>query len=282
MRSICEVAVWLSTYPRKVDMGIRAILPWEDRLFPFLHLKLEYKKYSEVLEMEQEKIGRLIAAKRKEKGLTQEQLAEKLGVTNKAVSKWETGKGMPDLAIIQELSKVLGITVSTLLNGEENREEEVIIKLLKVIENLKQLYLVIIGLLICNIPQILEKEEFIEEIMNGSGFAGGMLHGVFTAIMLFGAMVFAYGIGRFIREKARNKEEFDNLKPLFSVVIGLVVCNIPQILKEENFIKEATEGSGFFNGMLNGAFAATMLVGAVIFAYGIGCFIRRKVGNKNK
>lgn len=67
--------------------------------------------------MEQEKIGKLIASKRKEKGLTQEQLAEKLGVTNKAVSKWENGKSMPDLAIIQELCKILGITVTTLLNG---------------------------------------------------------------------------------------------------------------------------------------------------------------------
>ena len=136
--------------------------------------------------------------------------------------------------------------------------------------------------MICNIPQILEKEDFIEEILNGSDFFSGMLHGIFTAIMLVGGMVFAYGIGHFIREKARNKEEFEGLKPLFSVVIGLVVCNIPQILKQENFIKEATEGSGFFNGMLNGAFAAIMLFGAVIFAYGIGCFIRRKVGNKNK
>ncbi len=203
--------------------------------------------------MDQEKIGKLIAAKRKEKGLTQEQLAEKLG-----------------------------ITVSTLLDGEENKEEEVIIKLLKIIENLKQLYLVIIGLLICNIPQILEKEEFIEEIMSGSDFFSGMLHGGFTAIMLFGAMVFAYGIGRFIREKARNKEEFESLKPLFYVVIGLVICNIPQILEEEEFIKEATEGSGFFSGMLNGAFTVIMLFGAMIFAYGVGCFIRRRIGKKNK
>ena len=125
--------------------------------------------------MNQVKIGNLIKELRKEKNYTQEQLAEKLGVTNKAVSKWETGRGMPDLAIIQELSKILGITVSTLLNGEENKEEEVIIKLLKIIENLKQFYFVIIGLLICNIPQILEKEDFIEEILNGSDFFSGML-----------------------------------------------------------------------------------------------------------
>lgn len=232
--------------------------------------------------MEQEKIGKLIAMKRKEKGLTQEQLAETLGVTNKAVSKWENGRGMPDLALVQELSKILGITVSTLLNGEESKEEELIFKLLKIIKNLKQLYWVIIGLLICNIPQILETEDYIKEILDGSGFFGGVLHGAFTAIMIFGGMVFAYGIGCFIRDKARNKEEFESLKPLVSIVIGLVICNIPQILEKEEFIKEALDGSGFFSGMLNGAFTAIMLVGAMLFAYGVGCYVRRKIGNRNK
>ena len=159
--------------------------------------------------MELKKIGKLIAVKRKEKGLTQEELAEKLGVTNKAVSKWETGRGMPDLAIIQELSKVLGITVSTLLNGEESKEEELVIKLLKIIENLKQYFkqlcFVIIGLLISNIPQILKEEKIIQELLNGSGFFSGMLNGAFTAIMLVGAMMFAYGIGCYIRRRISKK-----------------------------------------------------------------------------
>lgn len=117
--------------------------------------------------MNQEKAGKLIAAKRKEKGLTQEQLAEKLGVTNKAVSKWETGKSMPDLSIIQELCQILGVSLTTLLNGEENKEEELVLKLLWLIEKLKQLYLVIVGLVICNIPQALEKIAFIQEAMSG-------------------------------------------------------------------------------------------------------------------
>ena len=68
--------------------------------------------------MEQEKIGKLIAIKRKEKGLTQEELAEKLGVTNKAVSKWETGRGMPDLSMFKLLCDNLDITYNELLNGE--------------------------------------------------------------------------------------------------------------------------------------------------------------------
>ena len=144
--------------------------------------------------MKPEKVGKLIALKRKEKGLTQEQLAEKLGVTNKAVSKWENGKSMPDLAIIQELCKILGVSLTTLLNGEENREEELILKLLGIVEKSKQLYLVIIGLVICNIPHALEAIPFIEEMMHGKDFFSGMLNGCFAGVRLVGVIVFAYGL----------------------------------------------------------------------------------------
>lgn len=68
--------------------------------------------------MDQEKIGRFIADCRKEKNLTQMQLAEKLNITDRAVSKWETGKSLPDSAIMIELCEILGITVNDLLNGE--------------------------------------------------------------------------------------------------------------------------------------------------------------------
>lgn len=68
--------------------------------------------------MDQIKIGGFIAACRKEKDLTQTQLAEKLGITNKAVSKWETGKSLPDASIMLALCKVLDITVNDLLCGE--------------------------------------------------------------------------------------------------------------------------------------------------------------------
>lgn len=69
--------------------------------------------------MNQTKIGKFIAKCRKEKKLTQAQLAEKLGITDRAVSKWETGKSMPDSSIMLELCKILGITVNELLGGEE-------------------------------------------------------------------------------------------------------------------------------------------------------------------
>lgn len=69
--------------------------------------------------MNQIKIGKYIAKKRKECNLTQEKLAEKLGITDRAVSKWETGKSLPDVSIMLELCELFGITVNDLLCGED-------------------------------------------------------------------------------------------------------------------------------------------------------------------
>ena len=69
--------------------------------------------------MDQLKIGKFIAKCRKEKKLTQSKLAETLGITDRAISKWETGNGMPDSSIMLELCEILGITVNELLSGEK-------------------------------------------------------------------------------------------------------------------------------------------------------------------
>ena len=69
--------------------------------------------------MNQKKIGQFIAQCRKKKNLTQAQLAEQLNITDRAVSKWETGNSMPDSSIMLELCEILGITVNELLSGEE-------------------------------------------------------------------------------------------------------------------------------------------------------------------
>lgn len=68
--------------------------------------------------MDQIKIGKFIAERRKMQGLTQMQLAEKLNITDRAVSKWETGKAMPDTSIMLELCDILKISVNDLLSGE--------------------------------------------------------------------------------------------------------------------------------------------------------------------
>ena len=86
--------------------------------------------------MDQEKIGKFISSCRKSTGLTQAALAEKLGITDRAGSKWENGRSMPDASLMLELCEILKITVNELLSGErldmENYKE-------KAEENLLQL-----------------------------------------------------------------------------------------------------------------------------------------------
>lgn len=78
--------------------------------------------------MDQINIGKFIAACRKEKELTQEQLAEKLNITDRAVSKWETGKSMPDSSIMLALCEILEISVNELLSGEKITPENYTVK----------------------------------------------------------------------------------------------------------------------------------------------------------
>lgn len=102
--------------------------------------------------MNQEKIGRFIAEKRKDKKLTQEQLAEKLGVSTNAVSKWERGLCLMDMSLLKPLSEILEVSVNEILSGEkiidkdiEKKSEENIIKLTELID-LKTMKYGIIGM----------------------------------------------------------------------------------------------------------------------------------------
>ena len=78
--------------------------------------------------MNQEKIGNFIATCRKEKGLTQLQLAEELGVTDRSVSNWENGKCMPDLSLFNPLCEKLGITINEFLAGERITKDDLEVK----------------------------------------------------------------------------------------------------------------------------------------------------------
>ena len=88
--------------------------------------------------MNQVKIGKFIAERRRGANLTQMQLAEKMNVTDRAVSKWETGKALPDSSIMLDLCKTLGITVNDLLSGEvvtvENYDKELEKNLIEVVK----------------------------------------------------------------------------------------------------------------------------------------------------
>ena len=87
--------------------------------------------------MNQIKIGEFIAERRREMGMTQMQLAERLGITDRAVSKWETGRSLPDASIMLELCQLLEITVNDLLSGEvvsmENYNKELENKLIEMV-----------------------------------------------------------------------------------------------------------------------------------------------------
>lgn len=74
--------------------------------------------------MNQEKIGKFIAKLRKENNMTQQELADKLGITDRAISKWENGRGLPDLSLIKPLCEELSVSINELLAGERLNEEE--------------------------------------------------------------------------------------------------------------------------------------------------------------
>ena len=73
--------------------------------------------------MEREKIGTYVRSKRTALGMTQQQLAEKIQVTEKAVSRWETGRGVPDISLLEPLAEELGVSVTELLNGEDRKKD---------------------------------------------------------------------------------------------------------------------------------------------------------------
>ncbi len=94
--------------------------------------------------MNQYKTGNFISQKRREQNLTQEQLAEQLNVSNKTISKWETGRCMPDYSIVQNLCQKLKITVAELMDGEENDksirtyDDDQVIEMLRRIQELEK------------------------------------------------------------------------------------------------------------------------------------------------
>ena len=73
--------------------------------------------------MDQIKIGAFMKELRKEKGLTQEQAAERLNVSNRTVSRWETGTNMPDISLLLEIAELYGVSIPELIDGERKSEK---------------------------------------------------------------------------------------------------------------------------------------------------------------
>lgn len=109
--------------------------------------------------MNQEKIGRFIAQLRKEKKMTQIDLANKLGITDRAISKWENGRGLPDLSLLIPLGEALDISINELLSGErldkknyQEKLEENIINTIdytdKKIKKAKKIFIIILSVIL--------------------------------------------------------------------------------------------------------------------------------------
>lgn len=104
--------------------------------------------------MDQIVIGKFIAKKRKEKNFTQEQLAERLGVSNKTISKWETGKCLPDYSIVESLCRALDITMAELFDGEEDEksihtyDNQQVLKMLEETQMLKKKKKLLMGIVL--------------------------------------------------------------------------------------------------------------------------------------
>ena len=139
--------------------------------------------------MNQQKIGQYISKLRKEKGLTQQDLAEKIGVSNRTIGNWENGRNMPDLSLFNPLCEILGITVNDLMSGEKVKEEKYVSELEKNIINTmdynnkksKNKMLMIILLIIGAILIIISNLPFtIAPIINKLLFVSGIILQVYA------------------------------------------------------------------------------------------------------
>ena len=147
--------------------------------------------------MNQEKIGKFIAERRKSKKLTQEQLAEKLGISDRAVSKWERGLNLPDASLMLELSKILEISVNELLSGEIIKKEKYmekaegnLVELNEIIERSNKRFLILEIVLI-----IISLFAFIIMIYTSSMINDSFLKSVFimgAIVILLLALIFSF------------------------------------------------------------------------------------------
>ena len=121
--------------------------------------------------MDAKTTGRFIAELRKQKGYTQKELAEKIMVTDKAISRWETGKGLPDTSLLKPLGDILGVSVGELLSGKiieeaemKDQTDRIILDSMKyssrMLANMVNLVLFLIGLALVISPVFLTSRKY--------------------------------------------------------------------------------------------------------------------------
>ncbi len=168
--------------------------------------------------MNQERIGKFIARCRKEKKITQSELSEKLRVTDRAVSNWETGKNMPDLSLFHPLCQILDITINELLSGERlNKEkyqekfEENIVNTIEYSTKKLNEYNITISLIILVFGLFITLSA-IMIFPSESSWS--------SIYSIFGLVIFTYGIKRFIN---KNKFKLIILMATFFGALGILI-----------------------------------------------------------
>lgn len=160
----------------------------------------------------QAKIGSLLKELRKEHGMTQEQLAEKIGVARRTVSRWETGSNLPDLDILIELSDLYGVGLREILDGERQEAmdrdmEETVIKVAEYSsaqsQRAKKVVLVYFVLGIIAIIACLVMEEIDFGDTFASGFAKGISYGIAVGAMIMGILYTTGVLTKFQAAKMR-------------------------------------------------------------------------------
>ena len=147
--------------------------------------------------MNQVAIGNYIAQKRRALNLTQEQLADMLGVSNKTVSKWENGKSMPDYSIIQKLCETLHVTIAELMdgndavaeNGVRAHDEEQILDLLRRTQELERQRRILCGFMLIVLGIASNALSATIEGSNVRDFISGFLLGLSIVEMLAGLII---------------------------------------------------------------------------------------------
>ena len=178
--------------------------------------------------MDQEKIGKFIASCRRKKNITQQELAEKLGVSDRTIGNWENGRNMPDLSLFKPLCNELDITLNDLMSGEKVNEKEYQEKLeeniintinytnkkIKNHNNLIGLILIIFGVLI----SITAVAIFPSESSWGSIYS------------VFGAIISLVGVSRFTKQLAYPKRLICNFSYFLIFVLILMVIDYAGVI----------------------------------------------------
>ena len=195
--------------------------------------------------MNQEKIGKFIAKCRKDKKMTQSELAEKLGVTDKSIGNWENGRNMPDLSLFKPLCDVLGITINDLLSGEkiskdkyQERFEENIVNTIDYSTKRINKYSNVIGLLLVIFGLFISMSAIM---IFPSESSWGSIYSV------FGVVLFVIGISK-LTNKMKMWKRLLLILLIFLVTLGILFFTDYIIVKRNNVASMFRETSMYLGG----------------------------------